>query len=99
MKGAESVAHMPAGEAAKPKKELSHMRITEGEKGGHNVEHHFTHYSHEPEAHVFGKSEGNEMLMHIAKHAHVEHSLKPSGAEEMESAENSEGKSQTEVEA
>lgn len=99
MKGVESVAHMPAGAEKKPKKEISHMRITEGEKGGHSVEHHFTHYSHEPESHVFGKSEGNEMLLHIAKHAHVEHTLRPSGAEEMAAAENSEDKSQKEVEA
>src|ERR1700686_4755658 len=95
----ESVAHMPAGEAKAPKKVLSHLTVTEGEKGGHTVEHHFDHYSHPPEAHVFGKTEGNEMLMHIAKVAHVDHSLKPSGAEEEKVAENSEGKSQEEVEA
>lgn len=99
MSKTESVAHMPAGEAKKPKKRLSHLTVKEGEKGGHVVEHHFDHYSHEPEAHVFGASEGNALMEHIGKHAHVDHSMKPSGAEEMTSAEKSEDKSQTEVEA
>lgn len=95
----ESVAHMPAGESKAPKKVLSRLSVTEGENGGHTVEHHFDHYSHAPEAHVFGKTEGNEMLEHVAKHAHVEHSLKPSGAEEQETAEKELGASQKEVEA
>jgi hypothetical protein len=99
MKGAESVAHMPAGEAKKPAKKLASMEVEEAKNGGHTVTHRFTSYEHKPEQNVFGKEEGNEMLQHIAKHAHVEHSLKPSGAEEQETAENSEGKSQKEVEA
>jgi hypothetical protein len=98
-RNSESVAHMPAGESKKEKKVLDHMKIEEGEKGGHTVTHHFTSYQHAPEAHVFGKSEGNEMLMHVAKHAHAEHTLEPTGAKEMEVAENSEDKSQESVEA
>lgn len=91
-RGLESVAHMPAAAPKKPPKKLDHMRVEEAENGGHTVTHHFTHYEHNPEQHVFGKGEGNELLMHIAKHGNVDHSLaaakdnEPGHAEGEESA-------------
>ncbi len=55
----------------KPAKVLEEMRIKEGEKGGHVITHHFTHYDHAPEAHIFGKSESGAAHDHIAKHMNM----------------------------
>jgi hypothetical protein len=55
----------------KAPKALAHLRISPAENGGHVVEHHFTHYDHEPEQHVFGKGQGHEMLAHVAQHMGV----------------------------
>lgn len=49
-------------------KVLDHIRITQSENGGHSIEHHFTHYDHPPEIHVFGKGEAQAAHDHIAKH-------------------------------
>lgn len=60
----------------KGKKVLDHMRIKEAENGGHTVEHHYNTVDgpgyHEPEMHVFGPDQGEEMLAHVAKHANVD---------------------------
>lgn len=52
---------------------LSHLRIEEGEQGGHLVEHVMEHGMtyHEPEKHVFGKGQGAELLAHLKKHLHI----------------------------
>jgi len=50
----------------KPKKVLSHIEIHEAENGGHTIRHHFTHYEHAPEEHVFGKGESMKAHEHIA---------------------------------
>lgn len=55
----------------KPKKELDHLRVHKAENGGHIVEHHFTSFEHEPEHHVFGEHEGEDMMDHIAGHMGV----------------------------
>ncbi len=54
-------------EMAKRKKTLDHIRVREGEKGGHVVEHHFEGYEHSPETHPFGEGQGIDMLTHVAK--------------------------------
>lgn len=55
-------------QAARSKKELSHLRVSAAENGGHIVEHHFEHNGeyHEPEQHVFGEGEHEKMLAHVA---------------------------------
>lgn len=50
----------------KPPKVLSHLEIHEAENGGHTVRHHFTHYEHAPEEHVFGANESQAAHEHIA---------------------------------
>ena len=64
---------MSAGAATrrKPPKELDHIRVHEGESGGHVIEHHFTHVEHEPERHVFGEGQHKEAHDHIAKHMNM----------------------------
>lgn len=51
-----------------PPKELEHIRLTPAENGGAVAEHHFTHYEHKPEMHVFGDGEGHKLAAHIEKH-------------------------------
>lgn len=63
-----TVAYMGGKSDAKPKKELSHIVVRKGEKGGHVIEHHHTDMAHEPETHIFGQQEGPEAHAHIAKH-------------------------------
>ena len=55
-----------------PPKVLDHLEVRQGESGGHVVEHHFTHYEHKPEMHIFGQSEGPEAIQHIAEHAKID---------------------------
>lgn len=52
----------------KPPKVLSHIEMREAENGGVIAEHHFTHYDHKPEAHVFGDGDGSKLATHIEKH-------------------------------
>jgi len=58
------------------KKKLHHLEVSRGKNRGFIVTHHFQtggmHF-HEPEDHVFGESEGQDMLDHVAKHMQVEH--------------------------
>lgn len=60
-------------------KEIRRIEIEPAENGGHTVTHHFKdnvrsgkhgeiHTYVEPEQHVFGKTEGHEMLAHVANH-------------------------------
>ena len=65
-----SIAH-GAAIRRKPPKELDHLRIREGEDGGHIIEHHFTSSEHEPEHHPFGKGQHAEVHKHIAKHMNL----------------------------
>jgi hypothetical protein len=69
-KYAEALEHNAAMKRDGGKKELSHMRISEAENGGHLVEHHFES-AHEPEQHVFGAADGAKLLAHVAKHMNV----------------------------
>jgi hypothetical protein len=55
----------------KPKKTLAHIEVHEGENGGHIVRHIHTHYEHAPEDHIFGATEGNKAVKHIAEHANI----------------------------
>jgi hypothetical protein len=68
-----------------PKKELEHIRIIPGEKGGVNIEHHFTAYEHKPESFPFGKTEGAQAMAHIAQHSGIE-AAEPGAGEEEEEA-------------
>lgn len=55
-------------------KKLDHIRVHKGENGGHMVEHHFEQAGpqyHEPEQHIFGKSEGAKLMSHIREHMGV----------------------------
>ena len=73
-----------AGGRGKPAKVLDHLRIHEAENGGHAIHHHFTSFEHEPEVHVFGKEQGEEAMMHIAKHANIKAPDKVKGEQENE---------------
>ncbi|HUD64702.1 MAG TPA: hypothetical protein VMQ17_08995 [Candidatus Sulfotelmatobacter sp.] len=57
----------------KPPKVLDHLRVypQQGEGEGHLIEHHFTHYEHQPERHVFASEDGAAALAHIAQHAGI----------------------------
>lgn len=70
-----------------PKKELSHIEMREAENGGVTAEHHFTHFEHKPEMHVFGDGAGHELARHIEKHL----GIKMPGKSSMDSAEEEEG--------
>jgi hypothetical protein len=52
-------------------KKLHHIELTRGKDGGHVARHHFEnngmHY-HQPEEHIFGDDEGEELVGHLAKH-------------------------------
>lgn len=71
------MAHHAYKEATTPSsrgKKLDHLRVREGESGGHVVEHHYADDGmvfHKPTSHVFGEGEGGDLLAHIAKHAHI----------------------------
>jgi hypothetical protein len=52
----------------KPKKAISHIRVEEGENGGHILTHEHTHFEHPPEVHVFGKGQSMEAHKHLADH-------------------------------
>ena len=72
-----------AGALAKPKAvsstkkdgELSHIKLTEGEDGGHIVEHHFDRDDNspykEPKSYPFGKGDGVKLVAHLVKHANI----------------------------
>lgn len=56
-----------------PKKELAHMEIHPGEKGGAAVYHVMTHYEHPKEGpHIFGADEGTKLAAHMGKHLGME---------------------------
>jgi hypothetical protein len=55
-----------------PPKELEHIRLTPAENGGVSAEHHFTHYEHRPETHVFAAGQHAELLEHLKKHLGME---------------------------
>lgn len=55
-------------------KRLDHLRVSQGEDGGHVVEHHYAEDGmqyHKPKSHVFGKDEGMDAIAHIAKHSNI----------------------------
>jgi hypothetical protein len=68
---AEMVGSRPkVGKRAEPKVEEIHLK--KAENGGHIAEHHFeqgpeVNYK-KPEPHVFGESEGKQLLSHISEH-------------------------------
>jgi hypothetical protein len=80
-------AAMEPPRRAMPKKELEHIRLEEAENGGVIATHHFTHFDHKPEPHVFGDSEGHKLAAHIEKHL----GISMPGKSKMESAEETEG--------
>lgn len=64
---------------AEKKKEIRRIEIEPAENGGHTVTHHYHPMQHqgrhgvqesyvEPETHVFGKGEHEDMLAHVANH-------------------------------
>lgn len=55
----------------KPPKELDHIRVREGEDGGHVIEHHFMSSEHKAEHHTFGPGQHVEAHKHIAKHMNM----------------------------
>lgn len=59
----------------KPPKVLEGIMVKPGENGGHIAEHHFTSYEHPHESHVFGESEGNELIDHLSKHLNIKHDM------------------------
>ena len=64
------IAEMPMPKRSnKPPKVMEHMRIMPAENGGVSVEHHFTHYDHKPEMHVFGAGDGKKFVAHVMKHS------------------------------
>jgi hypothetical protein len=68
--------------ADRGKKELDHMRVSQAKNGGYVVEHHFKHFSHQPESHVFGKEESAALLAHMKKHLKFENEPTPSDVSE-----------------
>lgn len=72
MSGADAIARNHEERVmAKEPKVLSEIRIKEAENGGHIVSHHFEHYTHEPETHVFGAKEGSKLVAHVVKAAKI----------------------------
>jgi hypothetical protein len=71
-------ARTAAAPQKKPKKELSHVEVHMGEKGGHVVKHIFQQ-NYEPtdmasqtnEEHIFGAGEGEKLLDHLKKHLSI----------------------------
>lgn len=55
-----------------PPKQLRHLEIRKGDGGGAVVEHVFTNYEHKPETHVFGKSEGKQLMAHLKEHIGID---------------------------
>jgi hypothetical protein len=63
----------------KSKRELDHIQIREGENGGHVVKHIFQHnyqntdepWQSNEEEHVFADGEGEKLIDHLKKHAHI----------------------------
>lgn len=59
--------------SARPSKpKLRSIEIEKAENGGHVVNHRFVNSGgpgyHEPEAHVFGESEGAKLMAHLKEH-------------------------------
>lgn len=79
------------GESHKSPKVLHHLEVKEAENGGHVVTHHFQHGGdyHEPEEHVFGADQGQQVSEHIASAANIKTS-EPSEAEGEDTGENAE---------
>lgn len=79
---------------AEKKPKIRSIEIEPAENGGHTVTHRYkeshTHSSkqgigvqyHEPEQHVFGPSEGHEMLAHVANHLAIPEPKEAEGEEE-----------------
>lgn len=81
------MAHsMAMMEKAEPRgrKKLHHMEIHPAKNGGHMVMHHFASGSgyQEPQTHVFGPEQGEEMMAHVAKHAKVKMDAEEKGEPE-----------------
>jgi hypothetical protein len=58
-----------------PKKELEHLLIKKGARGGHVVEHHYKSGfgpGYAPEVHPFSKGDESEMLGHVMKHMGID---------------------------
>lgn len=60
----------------KPPKVLEGIMVRPGADGGHIAEHQFTHYEHKAEPHIFGESEGSELVDHLVKHLGIKHDMK-----------------------
>ena len=71
-----------------PKKEpkvLKHLLIpVAGELKGRSIEHHYTGYDHPAETAHFDDNQGEEMLLHVAKHANIKPSSESERDEEEE---------------
>ena len=67
--------------SAAPPKELHHIELAKAENGGAVATHHFTHFDHAPEPHVFAKGDGKELAAHIGKHMGMSMGANPAESE------------------
>ena len=65
---AKELANTQAPTKAKMPKILDGMTLRAGENKGVIAEHHFTHYEHKPEMHIFSDGEWHKLAAHIEKH-------------------------------
>ena len=69
--------------AAKAPKEIRSIEVEKAENGGHTVTHRFQHGTdgpyHEAETHVFGKSEGSKLMVHLTEHLGIKDGEKEEG--------------------
>lgn len=83
-------ANTEAPRKAKPPKILDGMTLRAGENEGVVAEHHFTHYEHKPEMHIFGDDDGHKLAAHIEKHLGISMPGKQTGGREDEPEEREE---------
>ena len=79
-----------SGDSTKKSGQLDHLRLKEGESGGHIVEHHFASGGDlgykEPESHVFGAGDGVKLVAHMIKHGNIK-GVSPMAESERDEAE------------
>ena len=83
------------GDSTKKSGELDHLRLKEGESGGHIVEHQFSSSytpggdyvpAKETEPHVFGDGDGVKLVAHLIKHGNIK-GVSPMAESERDEAE------------
>ena len=84
-----------SGDSTKKSGELDHLRLREGESGGHIVEHQFSSSytpggdyvpAKETESHVFGAGDGVKLVAHMIKHGNIK-GVSPMAESERDEAE------------